>query len=552
MVPEALQEVVLAVTAERSTARILAQIVRGLAAQPGVVLARVWLVGPGDICETCPMRAECPDQTRCLHLSASAGTPTDGREDWARLNGAFSRFPLNVRKIGRIGATGEGILLNGLEREHDWIARPDWLRKERISSFGGQPLISRGEVLGVLAVFHREPCDRRTFAWLRTFADHAANAISNARALEEVEQLKEQLDEAQHLSGTGSFAWCAATNEITCSDQSRHIFEIESGTRVTLALIVSRVHPEDAPAFRERLERARGGDTVVELDLRLQLANGSIKYLHMVAHGSRDQELQWRYIGAIQDVTQRRLSDEALERARAELTHVARVTSLGALTASIAHEVSQPLSGIGINAGACLRMLGADPPNVDGARATAQRVIRDVNRASEVIARLRALFGKTGDTVESVDLNEATREVIALSSNELMKSRVVLRVELFDDLPRVAGDRIQLQQVILNLLLNASDAMSAIIDRPRLLVISTARDADDRVRLAVQDAGVGVEPQAVEKLFEAFHTTKSSGMGMGLSVSRAIVENHHGRLWGVPNEGPGATFSFSIPRWLEA
>ncbi|HET6338017.1 MAG TPA: hypothetical protein VFG30_32570 [Polyangiales bacterium] len=284
------------------------------------------------------------------------------------------------------------------------------------------------------------------------------------------------------LVGTGSFAWRAATNEITCSDQSRHIFEIESGTRVTLALIVSRVHPEDAPAFRERLERARGGDTVVELGLRLQLANRSIKYLHMVAHGSRDQELQWRYIGAIQDVTQRRPSDEALERARAELTHVARVTSLGALTASIAHEVSQPLSGIGINAGACLRMLGADPPNVDGARATAQRVIRDVNRASEVIARLRALFGKTGDTVESVDLNEATREVIALSSNELMKSRVVLRVELFDDLPRVAGDRIQLQQVILNLLLNASDAISAIIDRPRLLVISTARDAGSRSR----------------------------------------------------------------------
>jgi signal transduction histidine kinase len=549
---EALQDVILAVTAERSTARILAQIVRGLAAQPGVVLARVWLVGPGDICETCPMRAECPDQTRCLHLSASAGTPTDGREDWARLNGAFRRFPLNVRKIGRIGATGEGMLINGLEREHDWIARPDWLRSERISSFGGQPLVSRGEVLGVLAVFHREPCDRRTFAWLRTFADHAANAISNARALEEVEQLKEQLDEAQRLSCTGSFAWRAATNEITCSDQSRHIFEIESATPVTLALIVSRIHPEDVSAFRERLERARSGATVVELDLRLQLANGAIKYLHMVAHGGRDHDLQWRYIGAIQDVTQRRLSDEALERARAELTHVARVTSLGALTASIAHEVSQPLSGIGINAGACLRMLGSDPPNVDGARVTAQRVIRDVDRASEVIARLRALFGKTGDRVESVDLNEATREVIALSSNELTKSRVVLRVELFDDLPRVAGDRIQLQQVILNLLLNASDAMSAILDRPRLLVIRTARDDDDRVRLAVQDAGVGVELQSVDKLFEAFHTTKSSGMGMGLSISRAIVENHRGRLWAVPNEGPGATFSFSIPRWLDA
>src|SRR6202035_223196 len=176
-----------------------------------------------------------------------------------------------------------------------------------------------------------------------------------------------------------------------------------------------------------------------------------------------------------------------------------------------AHEVSQPLSGIITNASSCLRMLAADPPNLDGARETARRTIRDGNRASDVITRLRALFAKRDATTEPVDLNEAAREVIALSSSELQRSRVILRAELADDLPPVTGDRIQLQQVILNLLRNASDAMSGVDDRPRKLLIRTERDEDDRVRLTVQDTGAGFEPQAAGRLFEAFYTTKSGG-----------------------------------------
>jgi transcriptional regulator with GAF, ATPase, and Fis domain len=194
MNPETLQPVALAVAAERSLDRILAHIVEGLVAQPGVALARVWLVAPGDICETCPLRAECPDQSRCLHLSASAGRPSDRRQDWSRLDGAFRRFPLGVRKIGRIGASGDGILIKDVAADDERIVRTDWVRRERINSFGGQPLVFRGEVLGVLAVFNRDVCDRRTFAWLRTFADHAAIAIAHARALAEIERLKEQLE----------------------------------------------------------------------------------------------------------------------------------------------------------------------------------------------------------------------------------------------------------------------------------------------------------------------------------------------------------------------
>jgi C4-dicarboxylate-specific signal transduction histidine kinase len=221
------------------------------------------------------------------------------------------------------------------------------------------------------------------------------------------------------------------------------------------------------------------------------------------------------------------------------------------LTASIAHEVNQPLSGIITNASTCLRMLAADLPNIDGARETARRTIRDGYRASEVITRLRALFGKKDPTTESVDLNDATREVITLSLSKLRRDRVSLRTELANDLPLVTGDRVQLQQVILNLLQNASDAMSAVDDRPRQLLIRTEREEGNRVRLTVQDAGVGFDSQAADRIFEAFYTTKNHGMGIGLSVSRSIIENHHGRLWATPNDGPGATFSFSIPRRSE-
>jgi signal transduction histidine kinase len=217
------------------------------------------------------------------------------------------------------------------------------------------------------------------------------------------------------------------------------------------------------------------------------------------------------------------------------------------MTASIAHEVNQPLSGIVTNASTCLRMLAADPPNLDGARETARRTIRDGHRASEVITRLRGLAAKKEVATEAVDLNEATREVIALSTGELQRRRVILRLELADDLPPAPGDRVQLQQVILNLLLNAADAMSGVDDRPRHLVVRTASHGGDGVSLSVRDSGVGFAPEDGERLFEAFYTTKSQGMGIGLSVSRRIIERHQGRLWATRNEGPGATFAFTIP-----
>jgi signal transduction histidine kinase len=354
--------------------------------------------------------------------------------------------------------------------------------------------------------------------------------------------------EAQRLSCTGSFSWCLVNDEITWSEQLYRIFEFDRGVPLTLALIGSRVHPEDLASFREMIERARRDGADIENEYRLLMPDHSIKHLHTVAHGTRDKDGWSEYIGAVQDVTRRRLAEEALCRARLELAHAVRVMSLGALTASIAHEVNQPLTGIITNAGTCLRMLSAEPPDIEGARDTARRTLRDGNRASEVISRLRALFRKKEAKAELVDLNEVTGEVIALSLSELQRHHVTLRTDLADELPPVVGDRVQLQQVILNLLLNAVDAMARVEDGTRVLVVTTVHEEGDRVRLSVRDSGVGVESQVLARLFEPFYTTKSDGMGIGLFVSRSIIESHRGSLRVTANEGPGVTFSFSVPR----
>jgi PAS domain S-box-containing protein len=371
------------------------------------------------------------------------------------------------------------------------------------------------------------------------------------RAEDALKRSEAFLAEGQRLSRTGSFSWRVVTGEITWSEELYRIFEFDRDVPVTLEMISSRVHPEDIPLLNEMIDRARGNGSDFEYEHRLQMSNHSVKYVHMVGHGRRDREGRLVYIGAAQDVTERRLSEETLGKVRSELAHVARVTSLATLTASIAHEVNQPLSGIVTNASTCLRMLTLEPPNVDGARETARRTIRDGNRASDVITRLRALFSKKDTIAERVDLNDATREVIALSLSELQRDRVILRSDLAEDLPLVTGDRVQLQQVILNLLRNGSDAMNTVHDRPRELLIRTKRDEGGRVLLSVKDAGIGFNSQSMDKLFQAFYTTKNDGMGIGLSVSRSIIEQHQGRLWATLNDGPGATFSFSIPRGLD-
>ena len=365
------------------------------------------------------------------------------------------------------------------------------------------------------------------------------------RVDEELRRNEAFLIEGQRLSSTGSFSWNMNSDILNVSGECRRIFNFALDEAVTPERIADRIHPEDRSIWREKERQGRAGSEI-DFDVRLQMPDASIKYLHLTAYPGRDLTGRPELFGVVQDVTERRLSDDALGRVRSELARVARVTSLGQLTASIAHEINQPLSGISINAGVCVRMLTSDPPDVKGALETARRTIRDVERASDVIARLRVLFSKGSSTTEAVDLSAATDEVIVLLASELQRQRVILRTELTAGLPPVIGDRVQLQQVITNLIMNASEAMSAVDERPRELTIATTHDANDCVRLTVRDSGPGLDPREIDNIFEPFYTTKTGGMGIGLSVSRSIIESHHGELW-ADSTREGAAFSFALP-----
>ena len=368
------------------------------------------------------------------------------------------------------------------------------------------------------------------------------------RAEDELSRSEASLAHSQRLSSMGSFAWILATYEFThFSTELYRIFEIEEDVPITVEQIAARVHPDDVPLLTAKLELARAGIVDHNYDIRLRMPDGRVKYLRTESRAATQPDGQKIFVGTMQDITQRRVAEEAVNELRAELAHVSRVSMLGAMTASIAHEVNQPLSGIITNASTGLRMLASDPPDIQGARETARRTIRDGNRAAEVVSRLRALFSKKSEAAEVIDLNEAARDLIALAEAELRRSRTELQVDLAAELPEIMGDRVQLQQVVLNLLLNAADAVSSIEDRPRRVTLRTREDEDGNVRLTVQDTGVGIDPANMEKLFDAFYTTKPSGMGIGLSISRSIIEHHHGHIWAEPNIKAGATFSFAIP-----
>jgi transcriptional regulator with GAF, ATPase, and Fis domain len=347
---ESLQAMSLAIAEERSVEIVLQKIVEGLVAQPGVALARLWLQGPGDVCTKCPMRLECPDQRECLHLMASAGTPTkSGIEDWARLDGDFRRFPLGVRKIGQIGATGEPLLLSNLATESGWIARPKWAASEGIQSFAGQPLIFRGEILGVLAVFSRQPLEQQEFNWLRMFADHAAVALANSRAFAEIERLREQLklendylrEEVKQERQFGDIigespALHKVLDQITLVAQSEASVLVlgESGTGKELIAraIHERSQRADGPLVKvncasiprdlfesEFFGHVRGAFTGAIRDRtgRFQLADGGTLFLDEV--GEIPLDLQSKLLRVLQEGTFERVGEEKTRRANVRI-----------------------------------------------------------------------------------------------------------------------------------------------------------------------------------------------------------------------------------------
>lgn len=365
----------------------------------------------------------------------------------------------------------------------------------------------------------------------------------------ELRRRETYLAEAQKLSHTGSFGLDISSGDVYWSEETFRIFELEPKASVTLELIAQRIHPEDRAAVQEAFESASREKSEFDLEHRLLMPDGSVKYLHVVGRPSTDESGRFEFVGAVTDLTERRRAEEALRQAQATLAHVTRVTTLGEITASIAHEVNQPLAAAITDSNTCLRWLVRDPPDVEEAREAASRSAKNTTRAADIIARIRRLFKKGAPQREAVDVNEVIRETIILLHNEADRHSVLIHPELAADVPRVAADRVQLQQVVMNLMLNGIEAMKGTSSGD--LTMKSQLASDGYLLVSVSDTGVGLAPLQADQIFNAFFTTKPDGTGMGLTISRSIIESHDGRLWATANNGCGTTFHFTLPGELE-
>ena len=354
------------------------------------------------------------------------------------------------------------------------------------------------------------------------------------------------LAEAQKLSRTGSIGYNVTTGEFFWSEETYEILGFDRSVEPSIDTAVERVHPDDRALVRHQVERAMRREANFDYEHRLLMPDGQIKHVHVVAHLVKTASGSEELLGALMDVTQAKKAQEELQTAQAELAHASRVATLGEISASIAHEVNQPLAAIVANAQASLRFLNHESPDLNDVRGALEWIVKDGNRAAEVIQRVRTLVKKTDTQKVGLDINDAINDVVALLQRELSAHRVWLKLELAADLPKVFADRVQLQQVTMNLIMNGAEAMQEIEDRPRLLTIRSSLD-DAQVAVAVKDCGIGLTAEDQNRLFNAFFSTKPGGLGIGLSICRSIIEAHGGRLWASANADHGATFQFVLP-----
>jgi PAS domain S-box-containing protein len=354
------------------------------------------------------------------------------------------------------------------------------------------------------------------------------------------------LSEAQRLSHTGSFGRSLLSGEIYWSDETYRIFELDRSAAPTLETVIDRIHPEDRDQVQETIDRATKERMRFDIEFRFLRPDDSVKYLHVVAQAFEHASGELEFVGAVTDVTERTRAEEALRQAQADLAHVDRVSTMGELTASLAHELNQPIAAAVTNANACLRWLGRDQPDLEQARAAATRIVENGKLAGELITRIRSQFKKDTLKRERVDVNEIIPEMIALLRGEAMRYKISVRTELAPDLPQIMGDRVQLQQVTMNLIVNSIDAMKE-IDGKREMAIKSQRTENDQLLVSVSDNGIGLPPQQAKQIFDAFFTTKPHGTGMGLRISQSIIQSHGGRLWAADNSPRGATFQFTLP-----
>jgi len=381
----------------------------------------------------------------------------------------------------------------------------------------------------------------------------ATQRAERKRAEESLRQSETYLAEAQRLSRTGSFGWNVSSGEIYWSEETYKIFEYDRAVKPTLELTFRRIHPDDRDRVEQTLDRASEARANLDFEHRLLMPDGSVKHLRVLAHALETSSGALEYVGAVMDVTERKRAEEERDRLRqiqADLAHINRVTTMGELTASLAHEIRQPITAAVTNANACSRWLGRDYPDVEEAREAASRMVKDVTRAADIISSISVLFKKDALQREFLDVNELIREMIVLLRSEANRYSLSIRTELAEDLPKVMADRVQLQQVFMNLMLNGIDAMKGTTGGGELTIKSEAGNA--QMLISVSDTGVGLPPEQADQIFRAFFTTKHTGTGMGLPISRSIIEAHGGRLWATDASERGATFQFTLPAAVAA
>jgi PAS domain S-box-containing protein len=411
---------------------------------------------------------------------------------------------------------------------------------------------SRGNVIATFAMYYREPRtpSQRDQDVIEQITHLAGVAIERQLIHEQLQRSEAYLADAQALTHTGSFVWDVRTKHaLHLSDEWYRIFgfDREQGARV-FEERWHRVFPDDRVRWQAAIDRAITERSGYELEARLVVPGGATKYVRVVSHpvldGSDDVV---QFIGSVVDITDRKHAEGERDKLRAleaDLAHINRVSMLGEFAASLAHELKQPLTGLITNAGTCLRLLRCEPPNVREAEVAAARIVRDGNRANEIIERLRSFYRKDVPAQrELVDVNDLVREMLMLLRAEASRYAVSMHTELSAVLPTVTADRVQLQQVFMNLLLNAIEAMK---EAGGDVTVTSQRDPDGHLLISVSDTGVGL-PDHADQIFNAFFTTKPQGSGMGLAIGRSIVESHGGRLWATANSGPGATFHLTLP-----
>jgi signal transduction histidine kinase len=378
-------------------------------------------------------------------------------------------------------------------------------------------------------------------------------AIERQHAEEALRRSEASLIDAQQISHTGSWRWNCESGEVSWSAELRRILDLDSAVPPpSAAEFMTMVHTDDRPAFQDLLDRAVRERSRFEHEYRMVVPDGSVRHLYSAGRPDVSESGELEYVGVVMDITQRRHAEAALRDAQAELTRAARLTTMGELAASLSHELRQPLAAIVMSGSATLRWLDREPPDLAEARDAATRIVREGQRADEVICGLRALASKSGPRLATLDIDDVIQGVLALTRSELQPHDVVLRTELAAGNRPVVGDRVQLQQVLLNLILNGLDAMKTVTGRARELAVRSALTEPGSVLVSVEDSGVGLDPAIAQRIFEPFFTTKDDGLGMGLSICRSIVDAHGGHLWASPRLPHGTALRFTVPIAVES